>query len=173
MLTGERATTHPQVGEITDQEASDGTQRRPARNEMLIALGGASFTNLNKDGIGYSVGTAFSWDLNRERIKLFGDLDVNDSALFVSAGIGGNHYFSQRDIAPYVGADFGLGTSKSAGSITDSEWTGGFVIGVDAGVEVLRTTSINLDFGFRIAFLLHANDFGTPIASTLRLGLYF
>jgi hypothetical protein len=103
-----------------------------------------------------------------------GDLDILGNAFFTSLGLGANYYFTETDIAPYIGADFGGGVAKSAADgIFSGQVNGGFVVGVGAGVELLRTASVNLDVGFRAGFLLNPNTYGTPQVFTLRLGLYF
>lgn len=174
VLVGEKAAENPRVGEITNQEASDGTQRRPVRKQVYLGFGGSNFGNLNATGWGYSFGAAYTWDTNRVRIKLLGEGDVNGAAFFTSGGIGASYFLTTTDVAPYVGGDFGAGAAKiDGGGVFSGSVVGGFVIGLAAGAELLRTSSINLDLGFRAGFLLHANQYGTPEVLSLRLGLYF
>jgi hypothetical protein len=174
VLLGERAKDAPRVGEITNQEASDGTQRRPTRKLSYLGFGGSSFSNLNSSGVGFSFGGAVAWDVNTVLLKLESELDINGAAYFLSGGIGGELFLSPTDIAPYVAADFGVGAAKvDGGGVFDGSVNGGFVVGAGGGIVFLRTTAVNLDLGFRAAWLLHSNGFGTPLAYSLRLGLYF
>lgn len=173
VLQAQKASTAPRVGEITDQEAKDGTQRRPVRKATYIGFGGSHFEHLNSIGVGYSVGAAYTWDVNTARIKILGEGDFNGGAFFLNAGLGGNYYLSMGDIAPYVSGDFGAGVAKVDQGVLTGQTVGGFILGVGAGIEFLRTSAINMDLGFRAGFLLHANSLGTPESLSLRLGLYF
>ena len=174
VLAGKRAADTPRVGEITNQEEHDGTQRRPARHAVYLGFGGANFQNLNSSGVGYSFGLAYSWDVNRARIKLMGEGDVNGAAFFASAGLGGNYFLTMEDLAPYLSLDFGAGVAKlDGGGVLSGQTVGGFVVGTGAGLEMLRTSAISVDLGFRMGFLFHSTVQGTPAAFTLRLGLYF
>jgi hypothetical protein len=173
VLEGKSATKTPRVGEITDQEAKEGTQRRPTRKAFYLGFGGASLQNLNTTGLGYSLGAAYTWDVNTIRIKLLGEGDVNGSAFFVNGGLGANYYLSLEDVAPYLSFDFGGGAAKIDRGMLEGQTVGGFVIGAGAGVEILRTASVNLDLGFRAAFMLNQNEIGRPEAISFRLGIYF
>lgn len=173
VLEGKDAKANPRVGEITNHEALDGTQRRPARKSIYLGFGGASLHALNTTGLGYSLGAAYSWDLNTIRVKILGEGDVNGDAFFANGAIGANYYLGVEDVAPYVSADFGGGVAKIDQGLLEGQTVGGFVLGVGTGIEFLRTASVNLDLGFRAAFLLHENQIGHPEAFTLRLGIYF
>jgi hypothetical protein len=173
VLDDKNAKANPRVGEITDQEAKDGAQRRPVHKAFYVGMGGASLRNLNTTGLGYSLSTAYTFDLNAVRLKLFGEGDVNGNAFFVNGGIGGNYYFGVEDVAPYLAVDFGGGAAKIDRGLLDGETVGGFILGVGTGIEFFRTSSANLDLGFRAAFMLKDNPMGRPQAFTLRLGIYF
>lgn len=173
VLEGKNAKTNLRVGEITDQEAKDGTQRKPSRKAIYLGFGGASLKALNTTGLGYSVSAAYTWDLNTLRVKILGEGDVNGDAFFASGAIGANYYLGVEDVAPYLSADFGGGAAKIEQSLLEGQTVGGFVVGVGTGIEFLRTASVNLDLGFRAAFMLHENQIGRPEAFTLRLGIYF
>jgi hypothetical protein len=175
VLTGEKAKDHARVGEITNEEAKEGTQRRPVRNSQYLGFGISNLINLNSSGVGYSFAYAYSWDVNVARIKILAELDGNGNALFVNAALGGAYFFTKGDVAPYVSADFGGGLAKlDGGSLFAGQSVGGFVLGAGAGVEFLRTSAVNLDLGFRSVFLLNSsNGYGIPIGLSVRLGIYF
>jgi hypothetical protein len=175
VLLGVRATTDTHVGEITKEEAHEGTERKPARKEWYLGFGGAEFNNLNVNGIGYSFGIAYAWDVNVALIKLMGEFSGLDSAFMGGIGLGGEYFLTTADVAPYISGDFGFGAAKAEGGqgFFSGSTLGGFDGGVGAGVEFLRTSSVNLDLGFRAGFLLHSNSYGTPEVFSLRLGLYF
>jgi len=162
------------VGEITNEEAKEGTQRRPVRNATYFGFGGSTFSNLGSSGIGYNFGLAYSWDINRARIKILSEWNINGNSFFASGGLGANYFFTLTDLAPYIAADFGAGAAKlEAGGILSGQAIGGFVVGVGTGIEFFRTSAINLDLGFRAGFLLNSNTLGMPAVYSLRLGVYF
>jgi hypothetical protein len=175
VLAGKAASQDTQVGEITNQEAHDGTQRRPARNEWYAGFGGSGLSGLNVSGLGYSLGLARAWDLNTALLKIMFEDAGLDSSFLMSTNLGGQYFLSNSDLAPYLGADFGFGAAKAegGGGFFSGQTVGGFDVGGEAGAELLRTAAINLDLMFRASFLLHSTSYGMPIAYTLRLGLYF
>lgn len=174
VLIGERAKSNPRVGEITDQEARDGAQRRPTRSETYLSFGGSEFGNLNSSGLGYSLGLGHAWDVNVALIKLVAQVDINGAAWMATAGLGGNYFISTTDTSPYLTADFGAGAAKiDGGGVLSGETVGGFAVGAGAGVQFLRTSSVNLDLGFRAGYLLHSNQLGLPQTYAVKLGLYF
>lgn len=63
--------------------------------------------------------------------------------------IGGRYYFSTDAIAPYIGAEFGLGYQIDEHYDSDHDgWAAyGFAAGFDAGVVFFRTSSVQLEFG--------------------------
>jgi hypothetical protein len=174
VLDGKQAADNAKVGQITDQEAHDGTQRKPVRKFTTLGLGAALFSNLNSSGPGYAFNAGFGWDVNAALIKLFADLSVNGGAIFSNLGIEGMIFFSPEDIAPYVSADFGLGISRvDPQNMVNSSVTTGFDVGVGGGVVLLRTSKINVDVGARLNFILSSNGLGDPMAAVFRVGLNF
>lgn len=174
VLLGERAKDAPRVGEITDQEAHDETQRRPERKATYLGFGGSDFKSLNSTGIGYSFGLGYAWDLNVMMINLMADGNVNGGAFFFDGTLGLTYFLDTRDVAPYLSADFGGGAAKlDGGGVFDGQTVGGFVLGVGAGVQILRTAVVNLDLGLRANWLMHDTSQGTPSAYSVRLGVYF
>ncbi len=175
VLTGKAAPQDVQVGEITNQEAHDGTQRTPTRGEWFISLGGSNLSNLNVSGLGYALSVAHAWDLNTALIKLGLEDAGLDSAFLISANLGAQYFITSSSVAPYVGADFGFGAAKAEGNggFFSGQTIGGFDLAGKAGVELFRTAGVNLDIEFRAGFLLKSGTYGNPGAYTLRLGLYF
>jgi hypothetical protein len=175
VLEGKQAPENAKVGQITDQEAHDGTQRKPVRRFTTLGLGAAFFGNLNSSGPGYSFDAGFGWDVNAALIKLFADFSINGGAIFTNLGLEGMLFFSPEDIAPYASADFGLGISRLDPQNTglNAQVTTGFDVGVGAGVVLLRTSKINLDLGARLNFLLSTNSQGDPFAAVFRVGINF
>jgi len=173
VLKGKTASEDTAVGEITDQEANDGTQRRPVRRLTYIGLGAATFSSLGTSNIGYSIGFGKAWDANQTMIKIMGNLSGSASAAMLDATLGLDYFLSRRDLATYLGGSFGYGAAKSSGGFSDSTARGGFILSPEVGAQIMRTSAVSLDLGFRAEFLLNSNEFGHPACYSLRLGVYY
>jgi hypothetical protein len=173
VLSGRQASQDTRVGEITEQEAHDGTQRKPSRKFTYLGFGTAFFHNLNVGGAGYSLGAAFGWDVNIAMIKIMGDFSILQGAIFSDIALEGMLFLSERDTAPYVSADFGLGISRQSPSGGNSDVNAGFAAGVGVGVLFLRTSSISLDLGARLNLIFNSNSEGDPLVGTIRIGVCF
>ena len=173
VFKGKAASDDTAVGEITDQEAKDGTQRRPVRQMTYVGLGAAVFSDLGATSIGYSLGFGKAWDANQTMIKIMGNLSGSASAAMLDATLGLDYFLSRRDLATYVGGAFGYGVAKSSGSFSDSTARGGFVLSPEAGMQIMRTSAVSMDLGLRAEFLLNSNEFGHPAGYSLRLGIYY
>jgi hypothetical protein len=144
------------------------------RRATYLGFGPSWFGNLNRSGPGLSLGIAYSWDANFARIKIFGEGDFRNAAFFAGGGLAGEYFFTETAVAPYVSVDFGGAAAKiDNGAVLDGATVGGFAIGWGGGIEFLRTSTVNLDLGFRAGYLLHDNQYGAPQVYSLRLGLYF
>ncbi len=163
-----------QVDDVTEDEATRGTRRRPARRGSFLAFGPASLSSLNAAGLGFYLASAYAWDLNRVMVRLRAELTINGGALLSDFGLGASYFFSDRSIAPFVGMDVGFGAARiDRGSFFLNEGVSGFILAPLVGVHLLRTSAINLEIAGRVAFLLKRGSLGSPVAYTLRLGLYF
>jgi hypothetical protein len=160
--------------DATPSEGTSPDMHQAMHPIKYLGFGGSSFNRLNSSGFGYSFAAAFGWDTDQALIKILTEADFNGSAFFLNAGLGGNYFFNMRNIAPYLTADFGGGLAKlDAGGILSGQTIGGFVLAAGAGIQFLRTAEVNLDIGFRAAFMLNRNALGAPQVFTLRLGLFF
>ena len=173
ILKDRNASDDAQVGEMTNQESLEGTQRRPVRHLTYLGFGGSMFENLNSSSLGYSLGFGKGWDSNKMLIKIMGNLSGVSNAGFISATIGLDYFLSMHDLAPYLGGNFGYGAAKTIGSFFDASARGGFVVAPEAGFQILRTTAVCLDIGLRAELLLNSNEFGNPMAYSLRVGVYY
>ncbi|MGK5086042.1 hypothetical protein WDW86_00655 [Bdellovibrionota bacterium FG-2] len=175
VLAGNKAASDTRVGETTDQEAKEGTQRKPVIHALSVGLGGVVLGNLNTGSdIGFGLGGSYGWDLNRVRIKFNADGAWNQNAVFLDGGIGLNLFLLTTDFAPYLSGDFGLAMAKTqSAALRDSEVTAGFMGSLGAGVEIFRTSSVSLDLGLRFGMLLKSNAYGSPQMLSARVGVYF
>ena len=167
-------TPEAHVGNVTDEEASQGVQRRPTRPGSLLAFGPAWLGNLKSTGLGYSFGAAHGWDLNSARLKVFTDFAIQGAAFYLNTAIGVEVFFTDKDITPYLGGDFGFAVAKmDGGSFSAGTVVGGFALGIGAGVAFFRTHSVNLEVGARAGILLNDNGVGKPEVLMLRVGVFF
>lgn len=174
VLKDESGADSARVGEMTDQEAKEGNQRRPARDRKFVSLGAATLNQMNAPSVGYSLGLGYSWDLNTVALKLFLDGAAANSAFLINTGVGINYYFMNTHYAPYVSGDFGLGWAKAdGGSLISGDSAFGFMFGFGGGIELFRTSTVNLDIGLRVGLLMKDNGMGLPTSYSLRVGLYF
>ena len=158
------------VGEVTDEEAKQGSQRKPAIRGYYFGIGPVLLGNLGSSGLGYDLSGAYAWDVNQIMVQIFTDLAFKGSASFLDIGIGGHYFLSDRDLAPYLAADFGYAGASVQNTLESS---GGFALGFGAGFQLLRTSSIHLELGTRFTVLFNKNSIGNPTLLQLRLGLYF
>ncbi len=173
VIANKKASDDAQVGEITNHEAREGTQRKPVRSLHYLALGGSLFGNLNSSKLGYSLGVGHGWDSNQMIIKVNGDLSIAGDAALIAATLGLDYFLTAQDFAPYIGGNFGVGAAKSEGGFFSSSMIGGFVLAPEAGFQILRTSTVSMDICFRAEFLMNSNEYGHPAAYSLKVGLYF
>ena len=158
--------------ESSETEAT-GSNKKRAERLTYLAFGGVGLTSLNSSGVGMSFSGAQAWDAGVATIKLLGEIDVNGEAFFTNAAIGANYYLAQADVAPYLSGDFGAGLGRRANPESSLGTTSGFTLGLGTGVTLLHTFDIQLDIGFRAAFLLKSTPDGSPAAYSARVGVYF
>ena len=131
------------VGEVTQQETQEGTERKPSRKDWLLGFGAAWLGTWNASDVGYSVGVARGWDLNSVRLKLLKDFDLKGSALLLQTALGARQVFLTR-------TDFPCPMSRRLGfrSLEARRWRpfrrgcggrkGGFSFGASAGIELFH-----------------------------------
>jgi hypothetical protein len=173
VMIGENAKGDVRVGEVTDQEVHEGKNRKEAIKGHYFGFGPASLGNLNATGIAYSFTGAYSWDVNTALVRIGIDSTFGDDAFMGDVHLGVDFPLTDRDVAPYLGVKAGLGLSKANGGLFDGATAGGFVVGVEGGILLLRTSSINLCLGGDWAILLNSNGIGKPVMAGAHLGLYF
>ena len=160
-----------------DPQASEGSDPRgPSLSGSFIAIGPGFTGNLNGAGMGYSLSGGHAWDMRGAMLTLLGDITLQGDALLLDGGVGARFFPADSDAAPYLGAFFGLGASKSGGDgLFGGELTGGFTTGGDAGIQLFRTSDIHLELGasFRILLNRFDQDPGAPWAGLIRVGLFF
>ena len=156
------------VGDVTDTEVREGTNRKQALKGWYFGLGPAWLSELGTSGTGYYFDLGYAFDLNHLVMKIAYDASYSSGASVSALTLNGNYMFSEAALSPYVGASFGIGSFYATNSSLFSSTTG-FAAGVGGGVQMLRTSSFQVEIGAQMMFILkqpHPNMFA------LRLNFY-
>jgi len=150
--------------------------RKLALRGYYLGIGPAALGNLNSSGVGYYLTTGYGFDVESVVIRLGVEYFGRSGALGVTAGLGASFFpLHTKDTAvdPYIGFDFGFGTTRTNDALFRAEWVDGFVLGPTLGVHLLRTADVNLDFGFKWGFFLSSGTLGSPNYGVFRVAVYF
>lgn len=149
-------------------------EKNRALPQWYLGFGPTTLGHLNAEGIGLGLEGAHAWDVNVAVIRIFSTFAIRGSSYFGQLGLGVSRFLMDTETAPYLAADLGYGFAKATGSsLISGESTTGFVLGFGAGLQMFRNADVNVDVGFRLAFLLSDTAFGNPNLAMLRVGLYF
>lgn len=174
VLKGVAVRDDARIDDVTRDEETRGTRRKPARRGSFFAFGPAALSNLNATGVGFYLSGAYAWDVNHTMIRLRADVALNGGALFTDFGIGGSYFLSDRSVAPFIGLDVGFGVARiDQGLFLTNETISGFTVAPVIGIHLLRTSAINLELAGRAAFMLKQGSLGSPVCYSARIGLYF
>src|SRR5690606_35065904 len=125
------------IGDITQEEAASGMERRPALKGVHFALGPAFLQSFNTSGVGYSFTLGKAWDVNDAIIRLRGDLFGKGSALGLDFGLSAHFFFLQTDYSPFLGAEIGFGAARQdTGTFLSGDFHAGFWLGPLAGIQL-------------------------------------
>ena len=158
------------VGQIKKENADKLSTRIKSRKFETVAFGGTTFVNGPNTNVGYYLKYGYIWDVDAHMaIKLQADMNISSSepsAFFGMASLGMNYYFSDTKFSPYIGADFGFGTSKDDNA--------GFALGASAGVLMFRTATTQIGIEARYQSLTSKNNTGEiPSVFSISLAVYY
>lgn len=156
---------------------SENRERVSALRGYYLGLGPAGLWNLNSSGLGYYFTTGYAFDFEQVAMKLGAEFFGRSGALGVVGSLGVVYFppaLNLKDITPFVGLDFGYGTSRvnNSGS-TLGQWIPGLVVGPSLGVQLFRSTNVNLELALKWGFFLESGNLGRPSYSLLKASLYF
>lgn len=165
----------PKVGKILKEEEEKMTTTIKSQRNYIVAFGPAFISEAGSTGSTIYFGMGHAWQVNPKVTLVFSwdnvfSTESGNEASFTNFGLGGNYYFGDDDIAPYVMADFGYGLASVHPS---DDNINGFAFGVGAGLTFFRTSNIHLDLHAKFRILTKSGDQGTPSAGILGLGLHF
>lgn len=153
-------------------ESQNFTEKRPTRNYKGYGLGVAFWYNYEhsyldddetvKEGgdvdIAYAFRFAYVWETTWSGAVFFQsntNFGVGDYfQLRETAIIGARYYFTEGEIAPFVGGGLGLGAQLDTHYEYFSEKFGfGIAAGLDLGLVMFKTSSVQLETGFHYDIL--------------------
>lgn len=150
--------------------------RNPAIRGVYVGLGPAALWNLNSVGVAYYVTAGYGFDTDFAIFKLGAELFGRAGAIGLVGSLGANFFplgTSDSGFDPYLGLDFGFGTSRTADALFSGQWVDGFVLGPNLGVMLMRTSDVNLDIGAKWGFFTSSGALGSPSYAVLRVALHF
>jgi hypothetical protein len=168
------------VSQVTDQEVSQGTNRTDAIKQWEFGFGPAKLHHVNasENAVAWRIG--YNWTIRPNfDLKLIWDIASsrgNDSSGFNGISIGGNYFFSEADMAPFVTMDFGYGGAQADDPTLvhpDNSDASGFIIGAGGGMKFFRTSKVNLGLSLRLSHMLSKTFDGNPNSLGLLVSIFF
>jgi hypothetical protein len=105
---------------------------------------------------------SYAWEVrDQAAIKILAD----GAARMAFGGIGGDYFFSDRDISPLLELDLGYGGAKDHSS--------GFALGGGAGYQFFRTSAVTLEVLLHYATIFEPAHENNPGIFGMRVGLCF
>lgn len=171
VINNQPASDSARASDVTNEEVHEGTNRKQAISGYHFALGPSLPQNMGTSGVGYSFSLGKAWDLNKAMIRLRGDLFGKGGALGLDFGLSGQYYFINSDFSPFAGAELGFGALRTnTGTIFSNDLHAGFFLGPVAGVQLFRTSSVQVELGLKWSVMLVDTN---PSFFAFRVGLYF
>lgn len=134
----------------------------------FFSFGPGVLFNQDSDGLAYHLaGGYFHQAMSKAGIRAMGTVDFNDNSLNAGGALGALAFFPTGEFAPYGGADLGWGVAYGDG------WSNGFILGSSVGLQMFRSSSVQLTIEGRSTVLLATNDGGYPVSLSGSLGMSF
>jgi hypothetical protein len=132
--------------------------------------------NLDASGVGIYTIAGYGFDVDRALLKLQVEFYNKGGALGFVGSIGTAYFpafLSGPSADPYVGLDFGYGTTRTNSGLLRGTWVDGFVLGPNVGVVLFRESDVRLDVGFKWGFFFERGPFGSPSFGVFRVALLY
>ncbi len=148
-----------------------------ATRGYYLGLGPSGLWKVNSPGLGYSFNAGYAFDFETVSMRLGGEFLGRSGAIGLIAGMG-LFYFPEQiswpNFHPFMGLDLGYGTirlNESNGVL--GAWVPALVVGPSFGVNLFRSTDVNLELGFKWGFFLNSGALGNPSYCLFRASLFF
>ena len=156
--------------------AEEPPENRASRG-YFVGLGPMKLSGLNSSETGYYFTGGYAFNYEKTLLKLNGEAMFRSGALVLTGGIGAAYFPKElvyKELNPFIGANFGIGTSRIRPNETGiGEWTTGFVLGPEIGVQFFRNSDVMLEVSGKWSTFLESGSLGTPSYSVLKISLYF
>lgn len=134
----------------------------------FFAFGPGAIINQDAHGVAYHLaGGYFHEATSSAGIRVLGGGDFTSDAVNASAALGALAFLGKGEFAPYVGADLGWGVAYGEG------WSNGFVLGGSVGVQMFRSSKVQMNLEGRSTVMFAENDGGFPVVLAGALGISF
>jgi hypothetical protein len=162
------------VGEVKKRDEDQIKNRIQSRSVTYLGFGPAGFQNMGSPPLSYDLALGHLWEVSSQAaIKLLANAvgSGDFKTYFMMAQLGLNYYFTDEDIAPYIGGGLGFGLSWSGNS--NATTLGGFAGNLGLGYEFFRTSSTQFDVFAGYSAIFGNNSIGMPGYYGLRIGILF
>jgi len=155
------------VGDISDSQEDKLTSRKKALHQATFGFGGGGYTNFNAQNENYHFYGGYAWEPNANAeltttLNLTSDFNSNVTAL---GNVGVNFLPLRTNVSPFFGGSFGLGYVNTS----DDQF--GFTASGRTGVELFRTSDVQMDIEFVTQVHLAQIDGQNPVLLLGRVGL--
>lgn len=134
----------------------------------FFSFGPGVLFNQDSEGTAYHLASGyFHQAMPKSGIRAMGTVDFNDNSLNAGGALGALAFFPMGEFAPYGGADLGWGVAYGNG------WSNGFIVGSSLGLQMFRSSSVQLTLEGRTTMMLATNDGGYPVSLSGALGMSF
>jgi hypothetical protein len=156
--------------------AEEPPENRASRG-YYFGLGPVKLSGLNSSDAGYFFTGGYAFNYEKILLKLNAEGMGSSGALVLMGGIGAAYFPKElvfKELNPFVGANFGIGTSRIRPNQTGiGEWTTGFIVGPEIGAQFFRNSDVILEVSGKWATFLESGSLGTPSYTVLKVSLYF
>ena len=134
----------------------------------FFAFGPGAILNQDAHGVAYHLAAGYFHEaMSSAGIRVMGSGDFTSDALNVAGALGAMGVLGKGEFAPYAGADLGWGFAYGNG------WSNGFVLGGSVGVQMFRSSKVQMNLEGRSSVMFAENDGGFPVTLAGALGISF
>lgn len=142
--------------------------RAEEKDFRFFSFGPGALINQDAQGVAtHLAGGYFHEASSSAGIRVLGSGDFTSDALNVSAALGALAFLGGGEFAPFAGADLGWGVAYGDG------WCNGFVLGGSVGVQMFRSSKVQMNLEGRSSVMFADNDEGFPVVLAGALGVSF
>ena len=160
----------PRVGELNDDDLTKVVRRVETLHLWSFALGPGNASNMSNPNMFYTFGMTRHMEVSPHGELRFGgftNLPSKGKGNLSIIELGGSWFPSTLDISPVLGGTFGMGSILTE----DRDLTGGFSMGVHAGMRFFRTAKAQMSLEAALKTLFVSGD--KPLMMAIQLGILY